>query len=244
MTTPDEEITGYGGIASTGSTTTSTEQSAGTGGTTLQGSAKGDRHAGSPVGEDLKGKARQAAEQVQQQGKAHLDSYRGTAADELEKVAQRAKAAAAELEDQDRAGLSRYVSDMAQGMVRFADDLRGRNVDELVGDLNRMARNNPGLFIAGSIALGFGLTRFAKASGRRAEQDYDRPGQHDERYSGAYGDSSHLPSQRELDQHVASGEPNGNVGSVGNVSGTTSASTTTRTSLGANGKSTDGGLNP
>lgn len=129
-------------------------------------------------------------------------------------------------------------------MVRFADDLRGRNVDELVGDLNRMARNNPGLFIAGSIALGFGLTRFAKASGRRAEQDYDRPGQHDERYSGAYGDSSHLPSQRELDQHVASGEPNGNVGSVGNVSGTTSASTTTRTSLGANGKSTDGGLNP
>ena len=66
--------------------------------------------------EDIKAKAasRRTAEN---QGKAQLDSYRGTAADELEKVAQSAKAAAAELENQDSTGLSHYVSDIAQSMV-------------------------------------------------------------------------------------------------------------------------------
>ena len=63
--------------------------------------------------------------------------------------------------------MSHYVSDIAQSMVDLADNLRGKSVDELVGEVNRLARNNPGLFIAGSVALGFGLTRFARASSYR-----------------------------------------------------------------------------
>ncbi len=256
MTTPDEEITGYGGIAKTGSTTPQADRTIGSGtphtatpsspGYQAQtGSAQGGRvGSDTPPSEDLKAKARQAAEQVQNQGKAHLDSYRGTAADELEKVAQSAKAAAAELENQDRADLSRYVADMAQGITRFADDLRGRSVDELVGDLNRMARNNPALFIAGSVALGFGLTRFARASSHRPAEDYHRPGQHDERYTGSYGDSSHLPSQSEINEHIASGEPRASVGSLSNTSTATSSPTPRSNGLGTNGKGTNGGLVP
>src|SRR5690606_26904732 len=97
------------------------------------------------VAQDAKLKAREAAEQVKAQGKAQLDSYRDTAAAEIEKVAEGAKAAAAELESQDQTGLSHYVADMAQSMVKLADDLRGKSVDPLFGDVNRLPRAKPGL---------------------------------------------------------------------------------------------------
>ncbi|MBU2014430.1 MAG: hypothetical protein KJ595_19815, partial [Gammaproteobacteria bacterium] len=176
MTTPDEEITGYGGQARTDANAQSTNAPAQpTGQTGQAGTTQASSSASAPSAEELKAKAREAGEQIKTQGKAQLDSYRGTAADELEKVAQSAKAAAAELENQDRTGLSHYVSDMAQSMVDLADNLRGKSVDELVGEVNRLARNNPGLFIAGSVALGFGLTRFARASSHRAESATREP---------------------------------------------------------------------
>ena len=293
MTTPDEEITGYGGQAKTtpsqtttpgqtnspSGTNVGTGQSTGSGSTHSSGagssqtatsnsssSAMGSSPSSSssstpsggtatPAAEDMKAKARQAGEQVKAQGMAQLDSYRGTAADELEKVAQSAKAAAAELENQDRTGLSSYVSDMAQSMVELADGLRGKSVDELVGDVNRLARNNPGLFIAGSIAIGFGLTRFARASSHRAEtsgarepttdyghSDASRP--HPSSPLGVPADvtAETLPSQAELDSRVSSGTPAGSVGSVSNagMSSTTGSSTN---GISNNGKGTPGGLN-
>ncbi|WP_407296039.1 hypothetical protein [Stutzerimonas zhaodongensis] len=148
------------------------------------------------------------------QGRTQLEGYRETAADEIEKVAQSAKAAAQELEGQDRLGLSSYVSDMAQNMVQFSDSLRGKSVDELFQDVNRMARNNPALFITGSIALGFGLTRFVRASSRRASQsDYG----HQRGSNAVTGSSGHQSSdQHELNDRLSTGEP-GSIGSVSNA---------------------------
>ena len=74
--------------------------------------------------EDIKAKAAEAGEQLKNQGKAQLDSYRGTAADER-KVAQSARLPP-------QAGKIRtapacpYVSDIAQSMVDLADNLRGK----------------------------------------------------------------------------------------------------------------------
>ncbi|WP_417792082.1 hypothetical protein [Stutzerimonas xanthomarina] len=233
MTTPDDEITGYGGLPKTGpdSTTGSTGSSSvnsgmGTSGNHTSGTSQNTHTSSGTAGhaaEDAKVKARQAAEQVKTHGKSQLEGYRATAADEIEKVAQSAKAAAQELEGQDRLGLSSYVSDMAQSMVQFSDSLRGKNVDELLQDVNRMARNNPALFITGSIALGFGLTRFARASSKRASHDdYN----YQDSSSSVTGSSNHHGSdQRELNDRLSTGEP-GSVGSVSNagVSSATSAS--------------------
>lgn len=237
MTTPDEDITGYGGLGKTGSTAPD--------GSSAQPSA-------GPSKEDLKAKAREVGDEVKQQGKAQLENYRGTAADGLEKVARSAQAAAAELESQDSTGLSHYVSDMAQSMVELADNLRGKSVDELVGEVNRIARNNPALFITGSIAVGFGLTRFARASSQRQHApeptvDYGhaevaRP--HPTSPMGRTG-AAPIPSQAELDAHLASGEPAGSVGSISNA-GTTTPGATRKSDVGTsypgNGKGTDGGL--
>lgn len=225
MTTPDEEITGYGGQPKTGPNSSSATST----------SANGQSASGSTTGhmtDDAKAKAKQAADEVKTQGMSQLEGYRETAADELEKVAQSAKAAAQELEGQDRLGLSSYVSTMAQSMVKLSDDLRGKSVDELFQDVNRLARDNPGLFIAGSVALGFGLTRFARASSKRAAQgDY---GHHDSSTSfssssGLHGSSQsgRASGQDELNDSLNTGEP-GSIGSISNA-GVSSATSTSRT---------------
>lgn len=243
MTTPDEEITGYGGLPKTGPNSASSTST----------STSGQSTAGSTIehaAEDAKAKAREAAEQVKTQGKSQLEGYRETAADELEAVAQSAKAAAEAMEGQDRLGLSTYVSSMAQSMVKLSDDLRGKSVDQLFQDVNRLARDNPGLFIAGSVALGFGLTRFARASSRRTDHD-DYPHQDSSasfssssgRYCSATGDR--LPEQGELNERLNTGEP-GTIGSISNagVSSATSTSraTSTTTNTGVAGADLGAGL--
>src|SRR5690606_11683254 len=214
MTTPDEEITGYGGQPRSGPATPVSASNP---------ASQDLEH----VTQDAKHKAREAAEQVKAQGKEQLDSYRDTAAAEIEKVAQGAKAAAAELESQDQTGLSHYVADMAQSMVKLADDLRGKSVDQLFGEVNRLARDNPALFITGSIALGFGLTRFARASSRHTEDDYHH-GNGSRRFVDRSGRADdHLPSQHEINEHLDSGEPGGTVASNSNAGAASTATSHT-----------------
>jgi hypothetical protein len=139
-----------------------------------------NRQPGDPARSDsLHDQADQTLDAVKEQGRAQFDRYRNTAADQLGKVAQGARAAANEIDD--GSGLSHYVADVARGLAGFADDMRGKSAEELVRDASSLARNNPALFLAGSIAIGFGLSRFARASGRRGEPQegpamaYDEP---------------------------------------------------------------------
>jgi hypothetical protein len=89
--------------------------------------------------------------------------YRDTAADQIEALAQGTKSFVSELEDKDTLGMSDYLVDMAESMSGLAGNLRGKSAEQLLHDGADLARNNPALFIAGSIALGFGLSRFLKA---------------------------------------------------------------------------------
>jgi hypothetical protein len=64
---------------------------------------------------------------------------------------------------------------MADGLRRLSDGLREKSADEILRDVRRVARENPTLFIAGSIAVGFGIARFARASAPRQTAQRDRP---------------------------------------------------------------------
>lgn len=118
-------------------------------------------------GEELKDKARHLADDAREEGKARANQARGAAADSLDKLADGARAAATELEDDDAGQLSHYVADAAERMSALSGSLRDKSVDELMGDLTRFAREQPAMFLSGSVAIGFGLARFARASGSR-----------------------------------------------------------------------------
>ncbi len=109
--------------------------------------------------------------------KAHEKAEAGQhqAADEGDALSDAIDAAASSLDDHDREGLARYARELSEHLSSAAEQLEGRSVDELANDAKRLARNNPALFMLGSISVGFGLSRFFKAS---AEHDRDTANQH------------------------------------------------------------------
>jgi F0F1-type ATP synthase membrane subunit b/b' len=100
---------------------------------------------------------------ARQQADAQFGQYRDTAADQIEALAQGAKSFVSELEDKDTLGMSDYLTDMAASMTGLAGNLRGKSAEQLLHNAADLARSNPTLFIAGSVAIGFGLSRFLKA---------------------------------------------------------------------------------
>lgn len=99
-----------------------------------------------------------------------VEDARHGAAGRVEDIAESIDAAATHLDDEDMARLSGYVHDMAGSLGRVADDLRTRSGDDMLHEASRFARQNPALFLGGAVAIGFGLSRFAKAGRTRADR--------------------------------------------------------------------------
>lgn len=123
----------------------------------------------------------QAAEMADRAGLeagAKLGTARQGAATRMDTLAESARAASERLRGSELGPLSDYVDRMADGMQRFSGGLRERSGDELLQDVGRMARENPGLFVSSGIAIGFGLSRFAKAASpdRRSTQEMQDAG--------------------------------------------------------------------
>lgn len=96
-----------------------------------------------------------------------VDDARQDAAGRVEGIAGSIDAAAAHLSQEDMTRLSGYVHDLAQSLTGFSRDLREKSGDEMLQDIKRLAHRNPALFLGSSVAIGFGLSRFARASRSR-----------------------------------------------------------------------------
>jgi hypothetical protein len=119
------------------------------------GSEQDFQHLKEEVTDAIGGARHQADEQFGQ--------YRDTAADQIEALARGAQSVVSEIRTNDTFGMSDYLADMADSMSSLAGKLRSKSAEELLHDGADLARDNPGLFIVGSIAVGFGLSRFLKA---------------------------------------------------------------------------------
>lgn len=121
------------------------------------------------IQEDARDAKREAGAQARRKaeaGQQHL-------ADGADALSDAIDAAASNLDDHDREGLARYARELSSNLASAAGQLEGRSVDELATDAKRLARNNPALFMLGSIAVGFGLSRFFKASAEHEQQSDD-----------------------------------------------------------------------
>jgi hypothetical protein len=96
-------------------------------------------------------------------------------ADEIDRLSEATAAAADAYRQQDGEGLAAYAHDLSDSMARFGQRLRERNVEDLARDARRLARENPAAFLLGSVAVGFGLSRFFKASSPAAEPRRQNP---------------------------------------------------------------------
>lgn len=136
----------------------------------------------------LKEKALGAAREAGQRGKSQLEARKGAAAEQVQRLAGVVERAAGDLGQED-GSLARYASELAGSMNRFAEGLQNRSVDQLMGDVQSLARRNPALFLLGSVALGVVLARFLKASGEREHGTVRAVGASDDTYARTVGES-------------------------------------------------------
>ncbi|MEX2474024.1 hypothetical protein [Marinobacter sp.] len=115
---------------------------------------------------DLGSEAKKAAKARASEG---ADTAKKTASSTVSHGAEALGRAADSLRDQGEESLAQAVSSIASGLSEYAERLEKRTAEDLVQDLVRLARNNPTLFVLGSVGLGIALSRFFKASSRSSD---------------------------------------------------------------------------
>jgi hypothetical protein len=77
---------------------------------------------------------------------------------------------ALDLSDEGHETLAQATSEIATRLAQLADYVESKSLDDLTREARSLARRSPGLMIAGGVVIGFALTRFLKASSRRADE--------------------------------------------------------------------------
>ena len=100
---------------------------------------------------------------VRDRGMEQLEGAKGQLAKGAERVAAAVDRTAEQLEGDGDNAISGFGHSVASLMRQLAGGLRERDVEDFARELAALARRNPGVFLAGSVALGFGIARFFKA---------------------------------------------------------------------------------
>jgi hypothetical protein len=147
-----------------------------------------DRNAPMPDREKMKADASEMMNKVQSAGKQKLESGKTTAGEGAEKIAGVFDEASKQLKEHDLQSLAEYANQIGGSIKSFSDQLRSRSVDDLLNDAQTMARRNPTMFLLGSMAIGFAITRFLKASAERKHSSYESGSyRNPENYAGETG---------------------------------------------------------
>lgn len=138
--------------------------------------------AGKPATEKVKDELGADAAKLRDKAKETATAKANEQKDQATKVAQSASSAiekaASELESDDNAPswLTSAFRQAAKHISTMADTVDNRDPQQMVGDVNRYARQNPSAFLGASAAIGFAAARFFKA-GAEHRSDDQAPGQ-------------------------------------------------------------------
>jgi hypothetical protein len=103
------------------------------------------------------------------------------AAEQMSGLAHALRSTAGELERSSSAALAPFLERAASGIDSASRTLHDEDVRTLVGRVENFARQQPGAFLGGSVALGFGLARFLKSSATRRPDPAEGRSVEDER---------------------------------------------------------------
>ncbi len=129
------------------------------------------------VVEQAKQKGGEVVEQTRTRAFDMMDEQKSRAAEGLGGVASALRQTGDALRSSDQAQFGQVAERAADFVERFSDDLRSKDVNELLYEAERFARREPELFLGGAVLLGLVAARFMKASNRRSMrgmQDYGR----------------------------------------------------------------------
>src|SRR5262245_47784215 len=123
------------------------------------------RKAATETGEKAKQTANTVATRTKEKVATLLDSQKSRAAKELETLANNLRQSGQSIQGEKTAvPLPQYLNNAADGINRVASYLESKSVGDMVGEVERFARNQPVLFLGGSFVLGLLAVRFLKSS--------------------------------------------------------------------------------
>jgi hypothetical protein len=170
---------------------------------TSQSSGSGDT-----MTEQVKQQTQQTAQQVQQTASQAVDTARQQAtsvaagrkdqtAQSLSSVAQALRQSGQQLQDQGQGPAGQVMDRAADSVERFSGYLQSRTINDIIAEVENVARRQPVAFVGGALAIGFALSRFLKSSppssGGQAGQ-YGSYSRYYGGYEGGYG-STRYPGQ-------------------------------------------------
>ena len=109
------------------------------------------------IGGPVKDKAIEVASQQKDAG-----------AEQLQTAGRAVHGAARELEDA-MPQIAGYVHDIGQQLEKFASEIRNGSIDDLMGKLATLSKDQPALVFGGALFAGLALTRFLKSSASSGE---------------------------------------------------------------------------
>ncbi|MEZ0242027.1 MAG: hypothetical protein ACAH11_01535 [Sphingomonas sp.] len=81
----------------------------------------------------------------------------------LDEVAKMLHSAAGDVDERLGADYGRYARSAAEGVSGFAESLRGKEIDDLIGDATAFVKKSPVIAIGAAAAVGFVLARLIKS---------------------------------------------------------------------------------
>jgi len=117
----------------------------------------------SQLGQAAKDLASTTAVKVQDQVQTALSQQKSAGADYIGAIAQATERAAGEFAEA-LPQAAQYIRKASSQMENVANIVRTRDVRELVGEVEKLARSQPALFFGGAVILGFAALRFLKSS--------------------------------------------------------------------------------
>lgn len=160
---------GTGGTAASGGGTamTATEGTGGGvkggGGVTGGSDTGGGGTEGGNVTEQLKGQVYNLRDQAGGKVREFADTGKTRATDMLEELSRVVADTADSIDERLGNNYGEYARKAADGVSGFADNLRGKDVDELYDDVRSAVRKSPGIAIGIAAVVGFTLVRLVKA---------------------------------------------------------------------------------
>jgi len=115
-------------------------------------------------------------DEVRERAAAQLSSQKDRATDSLGSVIHAVRQTTGQLRSDKHDTIAGYIDQAADQIDRWSQRLREKDVNDIVRDVQQLARRQPAAFIGSAFALGLVGARFIKSSAERRER------------SGAYGE--------------------------------------------------------
>jgi hypothetical protein len=116
---------------------------------------------------------RQFIDSAKEQAAGYVDQRKDEVAQSVQGLAQSLRDACKQFDD--RPNIRAFTDSAADGLEHFAESIRSRSFNEIFEDVEAVVRRRPGAVAGASLAAGFLLARFIKASAENIrEAEYAR----------------------------------------------------------------------